>query len=301
MWEISLHGVICRPVTLDGDKHPVNACAWSPDGAWIASASSNGVIRLLDAMTFQTRGIVNGADTQPVKGAVGPGRLEFSPDSCYLAWGTLCGPRHIYGHHVCKPLENKRPKWLPSSRGILEGVVHTIEAFSFDSDSRRIVTACGSQASLNAPFARIWDLATGAMLAVLTCHDELTVKDVCFSLDGKHILSASLGDSEPVKIWDAASGRVEKAVPVDRNSVTSTFGAVRACYSPDGKYMATVGQSSSTVHIWRTDDTSCIAEFIGHSGADVSQVMFSPDGEFLVSGDDHGIVVIHHLPESLRY
>ncbi len=59
----------------------------------------------------------------------------------------------------------------------------------------------------------------------------------------------------------------------------------KACFSPDGKFVATIAAASSTVQLWRIDSASCIAEFIGHRGADVSQVMFSPNGEFLVSGE----------------
>ena len=67
-----------------------------------------------------------------------------------------------------------------------------------------------------------------------------------------------------------------------------------ACFSPDGKFIAT-GTGKGLVRLWSTGDyVSCVATFRKHR-APIERIAFSQSGEFLLSGDHAGIVHIHRL------
>nr|VWO99150.1 Putative dna/rna non-specific endonuclease protein (EC [Ganoderma boninense] len=188
----------------------------------------------------------------------------------HLAW-IFC-----YGCSVWEPLVGGLPKKLPSHPD-RDGVA--VNAFSFDPESRRVATAHGNADrsglgvdNLDACVVRIWDVATGAALAVLTGHWK-RVTSVAFSPDGRSLLTAS----------DDKSAASEVAQTV---------------FSPDAKYGAT-GSSweGQAFALWRTEDGSCAAEFDEHTRAQgrVTHIAFSPNGEFLASGDNDGVVHIRSL------
>ncbi|KAI1783249.1 WD40 repeat-like protein [Ganoderma leucocontextum] len=271
VWDIS-NGVHQAGV-LDGHTKAVTACAWSPDGTLIASASADGTVCVWDAGTFEQRDLLD--DPGHVSGFH---RMQFSPDSRYLAW-TALPPRTWCGCTIWSPHTGERPKRLPSHP--TDGGV-PVKALSFDPESRRIVTAHGGRDAEHV--VRIWDVATGAALAALAGHTML-VTDVSFSPDGRSVLSASCDGS--AKIWDAEEGRETASLE------GGEFAIAKARFSPDGKYVATASVGR-LVQLWRTGDGSCVAALTQHE-ASVLHVAFSPDGEFMASGDSVGVVCIRHL------
>ncbi|KAI1787994.1 WD40-repeat-containing domain protein [Ganoderma leucocontextum] len=252
----------------EGHTKAVIACAWSPDGALLASASLDETVRVWDALTFEQRDLFDDPELQELKDY----GLHFSPDARYLAW--ISSHRDMdFNCTVWKPLTKERPKPLLLSQA---------HAFSFDPESRRIATAHGIEQNA---IPRIWDLTTGVLLAVLAGHTE-SVNVVSFSPDGRSLLSPSWDGS--ARIWDAESGEQTASLKED-----DKYTFCNACFSPDGKYIAT-GSSKPSVRLWRTADASCVAEFTEHKRA-VVHIGFSPDGEFLASGDIFGGVHIRRL------
>ncbi|PIL33748.1 hypothetical protein GSI_04373 [Ganoderma sinense ZZ0214-1] len=275
---------------LSGHKRAVTTCAWSPDGALIASGSRDGTVRIWNSHDpFQQRDMLGYRSAGPGL----PSSLQFSPDARYLAW--------IF-HHGCsvwKPLQvvGELPKKLPSHPD-RDGV--SINAFSFDPESRRVATAHGNPDrqglgvdNLDACVVRIWDVATGAALAVLTGHWK-RVTSVAFSPDGRSLLSAS--DDKSARVWDVESGEETAFLERVASEVAQTF------FSPDGKYGATgASWEGQAFSLWRTEDGSCVAEFDEHARARgrVTHIAFSPNCEFLASGDHDGIVHIRSLLKPL--
>ena len=122
-------------------------------------------------------------------------------------------------------------------------------------------------------------------------HGSRTVEDISFSSDGRSFLSI---DDDRLNIWDTDSWQVT-------TSLEGNGGVYpRACFSPDGKYVAAISNHREThiyrVRLWRLGETLCTAVFTEHKSL-IYHVAFSPNGEFLASGDDDGIVHIRRLSD----
>ncbi len=212
-----------------------------------------------------------------------PEDLQFSPDSRCLAWrsGSDCC--------VWRPLVEEQPKRLPSHPDDPNCAV-TTNALSFNPESRRIATAHGTWSRFSPPDAnvvRLWDVATGAALAVLQGHSR-NVRDVSFSPDGRSLLSTS--DDGSARTWDAESGQQTASF----KDVDDDCGIVAACFSPDGKYVATGSGRFGLVRLWKLGDGSCVATF-GDPGTPIECLAFTPCGKFLAYADHGGTVYIRHL------
>ena len=306
----AIENVVQKVAELPGHTAAVETCAWSPDGALIASGSRDNAVHIWDGDTsaLQQRDILpnpedhdqlpNSEDGDLLRVALDDSKdgdlppdpadyrhtsqLRFAPDSRHLAWipgGNCC---------ICRCLQTDRLTNLrsyPHRRGVY------ISALSFDSESRRIATAHGTKEDISdACVVQIWDVATGAALAVLSGHSR-SVVGISFSPDGRFLLSTSLDKS--LRIWDAARGEQSGSLKID--------GISSACFSPDGKYIA-VGTEERLVRLYRMDDLGggSIAELAEHP-YQINHIAFSPNGEFLVSADTSGIVHIRLLATYIEH
>ena len=279
IWEIGSKGV--RKVTthaLQDYTEAVWACAWSSDGALVASLSSIGLVRVWDSRILQLRDQLEDPPPPPVE-YMAPPCLQFSPDARCLAWTSG------YGCCLWRPLTGGRPKRLPShpSRAKVR-----INASGFAPDSARIATAHGplrhGAVDPDESVVRIWDVATGVALGVLAGHSQ-RVADVSFSPDGRSLVSAS--DDGSARIWDAESAAQTASLEESGDAVS------KALFHPGGKHIAIVS-GEKRVKLWKTGDSACTATFTEHKRP-VRHIAFSPNGKFLASGDGEGVVRIRRL------
>ena len=126
---------------------------------------------------------------------------------------------------------------------------------------------------------KLWDLRNDAV-TTLGSHAD-TVNVVAFSSDGQ--LLASGGDDYACKLWDIPLKRRVATFEHIVNRVRSQIKAVD--FSHDGQMLATAGVD---VKLWNVHTREEIATF--EHGRWVLAVAFSPDGQFLATGDEIGQV-----------
>ena len=273
VWDI--HNGVRVAVAPEAHANHVIACAWSPDGTLVASASDERTVHVWDTLTFQQRDLIADAGSQL-------GHLQFSPDARYLAWTSASSPDNFCHLWLCaEECQPTRPRLVQLNCQLF------IHALSFNPESTRIVTAHGG--GYEKPedhVVRVWDIATKTMLAVLAGHTA-SVESASFSPDGRTILSIQASPDGPAKIWSAESW--EETLSFKEDGEMFRTGR----FSPDGKYVATL--SGTRVQLWGVSDGLCLATFTEHK-LPTWHVAFSPNGKFLASTDVDGIVHIRRLP-----
>lgn len=178
---------------------------------------------------------------------------------------------------------------------------------AFSPDGRLIVTASYDFS------IRVWSASTGRQLKQFGS-DEFA--HAVFSRDGTRILTVSRrGDREKLVVWDAESGRKERAWDADDGKITSevevefarltgydfsTLGEVKQ-RSPDGRREIEVHNDVVILRVTEEgENNDKICQMIGHQGRILS-VRFSPDGTRLVTASTDRTARIWHLPTLQRH
>ena len=160
-----------------------------------------------------------------------------------------------------------RPIWFPAvsvladarSRDRQRAVLQRLSA-AFSPDGARVVTA-----SLDYT-ARLWDVATGAALAVLQGHTR-GVSSAAFSPDGARVVTACSDNT--ARLWDVATGASLAVLQGHTQTVTS------AAFSPDGAWVVTASWDN-TARLWDVTTGASLAVLQGHTQR-VNSAAFSPD------------------------
>jgi len=242
--------------TLYGHTSYVNGCDVSPDGTRIASAASDGEVKIWNAETGQEMLRLRGA-------TISMESCHYSPDGTRLVAGTRDGRVIVWdttsGSEMWSVKVHDRP--VPCCR--------------FSHDGRGIVSASWDSR------VKLLDAGTGVELLAIAAHRG----DACwaeFSSDDRGIISVG-GDGQ-LKWWDAATGQSVRSVKAHDSETMSCR------FSPDGRFIVTASQDMQ-VKRWDATSFESLTSYAGHT-AGVWTAAISPDGHLLATGSGDGCVKV---------
>ncbi|KAG8925324.1 hypothetical protein FRC01_010359, partial [Tulasnella sp. 417] len=296
----------------NSDNSQVNAVAFSPDGKFIVSGSSDKIVQLWDAKTATPVG-------QPLYGHKSPvNAVAFSPDGNLIVSGSSDTTIRVWDAKTRAPVReplrghDKRVNavaFCPEGKFIVSGSSDStirlwavqgetsaggplcghdsqVNTVAFSPDGMLLASGSGSVPLLgSSPLAydvptdntiRLWDTKTQAPVGKPLCGHTSQVNAVAFSADGKFLVSGS--SDTTIQLWDIKT-RAPAGSPLQGHD--SQVNAV--AFSVDGEFLVS-GSADTTIRLWNAKTGAPIGKpLYGHT-SQVNAVAFSADGRFLVSG-----------------
>jgi Tol biopolymer transport system component len=293
-------------LTLKGHSVMVWAAAFSPDGKTLASAAGlydkPGEMVLWNAATGRLQ-----AKADEPKGIRA---LAFSPDGKRLASAdyysnkvTLRDPATLEALQTLQtPFANNAVAFSPDGKRIAAAILNPeIQAVLWDDGGKELRQLSGhTDWSSCAAFSldgkllatgsrdktiKLWDVATGQMVASLTGHDHL-IEFLAFSPDGHTLASASW--DKTARLWEVPLGKVRAVLRGHKQPVLSVN------FSPDGRTLATTGGEvvdspvdvnlkPGEVKLWDVATLESFASLTTGQDGRVWMSCFSPDGRTLAT------------------
>ncbi|KAG8692358.1 hypothetical protein FRC09_011247, partial [Ceratobasidium sp. 395] len=237
----------------------VNTVACSPDGATIASGSSDHAIHIWDAYTGRIVG-------RPLKGHTSDVLcVAFSPDSERIVSGSSDNTIRIWDANTGQTLGQT-----------LQGHTYYVNSVAYSPNGLCIVSGSSDRT------VRIWDSLTGQALGnPLEGHTDF-VLSVAYSSDSAYIASGS--EDYTVRIWDAKT-RLGK--PMEGH----TYWVRSVAFSPDGLCVAS-GSDDKTIRIWDAKTGQALGQPLQGRTGWVLSVTYSPNGAYIASGSSDNTICI---------
>jgi WD40 repeat protein len=239
-------------LTLEGHEAGIWACAVTPDGRRLISASRDKTLRVWDLHSGEMLAVLRGHEEEVRSCAVMPnGRriVSASSDTTLKIWDLETG----------------------QALATLTGHQRRVLACAITSDGRRIVSASSDRT------LRIWDAGTGEALATLVGHED-EVRHCAVTPDDRRIVSTSPDGS--LKVWSMDTGEALATIQ------TSSELKGRRCpcaVSPDGTRV--VVASGDALQVRNLETLELIATFGGYTGNALACVV-TPDSRLLVSASE---------------
>ncbi|MEH2210519.1 WD40 repeat domain-containing protein [Nostoc sp.] len=242
--------------SLRGHEQEVNCVAFSPDGKFIASGSSDSTVCLWNIIGNPTAQFLCGHEQEV-------NCLAFSPDGKFIVSGSIDGILCLWdlqGNLIAQP-------WQGHEEGVIS-VTFSPNGDGCANPSGVRIVSVGFDG-----IVCLWDLQGNAITQPWRGHKEGVIS-VAFSPNGDCIIS--VGFDGTVCLWD-----------LQGNSITQPWHKheakiICAAFSPDRKLIVS-GSSDYTVRLWDIQGNPIGQPWHGHEGH-VNSVAFSPDGKFIISG-----------------
>ena len=291
---------------LRGHSGYVYACAWSPDGNTVVSASGDGTLRLWDVATSQR------IATLGRRGGSVIGSCSWSPDGrtiaagnfdkkvkLWKAWTTGSAAELPKKHSLAVNSLAWSPDrhWLASAGGDFKlwNAATRLCVATEPQQSTSIFCACAwnrdSRTVVLGSFSGVvalWDVATRSIAKALRGHHTNWVYAVAWSpLDGSAFVSAS--NDKTLKLWSAAPSESLTCT----NTLSGHTASVKFCaWSPDGLTIAS-GSMDKTLRLWNAaTGQECCAALAANSLGTVVSCAWSPNGSMIACCGSKNTVVL---------
>jgi WD40 repeat protein/uncharacterized protein YjbI with pentapeptide repeats/3',5'-cyclic AMP phosphodiesterase CpdA/type II secretory pathway predicted ATPase ExeA len=210
-----------------GHRRRLTAIAFSPDGAQLATASTDHTTRLWNPTTGQHQGVLHGH-----LGAVTA--AAFSSSGSHLATAGTDGTIRVWDTAIRQTLHILyRP----------EGPITTV---AYSPDGGRLAAAATDGTTW------LWVTLTGEPQQVAHARAG-SVTAITFSPDGTRLAASSTDGT--TKLWDAATGRALHELQ-DKSGWADTV-----AFSTDGRQLAT-GSTDGTIQLWDVEQGTWLATLI---------------------------------------
>lgn len=269
---------------IEGD-HPACWCAaLSPDGARLATAGTDGIVRVWDSSELPAGTRLPGSDGEPERPV---GSIRYSPDGRRLLvphWSLgLPGRGDSF---VLWDMTGERPKPLDTERTMEKQFGSPAAGFS--GDGRRIAVAdLHASGKRFAGEIRVLEADSLGEIARSSGYDGV-FRCLVMSHDGRTIAAITRDDpwkNARLYVWNID----QPAAKLFRQGEAIHF--LTAALSPDGKLLAT---NEERVELFEFPSMRPVASLpfqLGICGA----IAFSPDGKTLATGGEGGIIHLWDL------
>lgn len=245
---------------LDVGGMSLRKISFSADGSKILAMSASWSIRMWDAHLFRELQIF------------GEGSHVATRFANFPCSGTLISSRDMSDISI---LDRDSGDILKTLRGHSEPPQDSI---FFPHDTSRL--ASGGMDNT----VRIWDIASGECLFVLTGHTDW-VNCLAISPNGDRVASGS--EDRTIRIWDAQSGDCVAVLRGHSKAVRSLY------FSPDGNQLVSTS-GDHTVRIW--DLMALVAPLTTSDApshaAEINQIVLSEDGQFIASFAIDNVLIV---------
>lgn len=232
---------------LVGHVGAVHACAMTPSGRFVVSASYDRTLKVWDLESGRSVAALDGHDDSVTACAVtADGRrvISASGDRTLRVWDLETG----------------------RTLSTLKGHTGWVSACAVTADGRRAVSASGDRT------LRVWDLESGRTVVTLLGHDGW-VTACAMTADGRRVVSAS--NDGTLRIWDVERGE-------ELATLKGHAGSVNACaLTPDGRYVVSAS-GDQTLRVWSLDSGRAMTTLKGHIDS-VRACTVTADGRRVVS------------------
>jgi WD40 repeat protein len=289
--------------------------AYSPDGKWIASPSSDWSVKVWSTTDNQEARLLRG-HSNAIWSVTFSGDAErlvsTGWDSIVRVWGKGKNWSEILAlkggnGSLWTAAITADGRWIAAA-----GADQIIRVWDAET-GKEVRTLTGHNAAIRTlafsssgqlvsggadKTVRVWNIGTGRELQTFSGHGDMVTSAV-WSPDGRWIASASVDQS--IKIWDTASmiNKESPRLPITLAGQNDALWTV--AFSPDGRRVAASGDDGA-VRVWdvsailaaepeRLTVDAPLRTIIGHTSA-VNAVIFSPDGRRIASAGDDGTVRI---------